>query len=445
MLFYHPPRRTRGAPVGEHLQIGQGRERLRGKVDMLLRFVALGVVAITFAWALNANPAHARYAAMIVDADSGEILFSRNGEAIRYPASLTKMMTLYLAFDALDSGKLRLNQKLSVSKRAAGQTPSRLGLRAGSTITAKDAILAMVTKSANDAATVVAEALGGTEINFAEMMTDKARDLGMRRTTFRNATGLPNRHQRTTAGDMTVLARALLNDHPRYYHYFSTTKFSYAGKTYRNHNHLLGQYQGADGIKTGYIRASGFNVVASVRRGDRRLIGVVFGGQSANSRDNHAISLFDRAFSVIEARNLPTPAVKPSRPNVPEPQLAADAPAEAGAPEQGSTDGTETTTDASVPSLPEMANRSTNQRTWLIQVGAFSDRDSAFHGIRQASEIAARYLSDARVAVSEAPSRTNAPLSRARIVGITRENALSACRTLVKNGIDCVALNPSGG
>lgn len=412
---------------------------------MLWRFVALGVVALTFAWALGMNQAEARYAAMIVDADSGEILFSRNGEAIRYPASLTKMMTLYLAFDALDSGKLRLNQTLPVSQRAAGQTPSRLGLRAGSTITAKDAILAMVTKSANDAATVVAEALGGTEINFAEMMTEKARDLGMRRTTFRNATGLPNRHQRTTAGDMTLLARALLNDHPRYYHYFSTTKFTYAGKTYRNHNHLLEQYQGADGIKTGYIRASGFNVVASVQRGDRRLIGVVFGGKSANSRDSHAKSLFDRAFSVLEARNVPTPAIKPLRPGVPAPQLAADAPAEADAPEQGSTDDAYPTADSSVQNLPEMAGRSTTQRTWLIQVGAFSDKDSAFHGIRRASDIAARYLSDARVAVSEAPSRTSTPLFRARIVGITRENALSACRTLVKNGLDCVALNQSGG
>lgn len=417
----------------------------RGTVDRLLRFVAFGLVAMALAAGLWAAPAQARYAAMVVDAESGEVLFSRNGEAIRYPASLTKMMTLYLAFDALDNGKLKLNQKLKVSKRAAGQTPSRLGLRAGGTITTKDAILAMVTKSANDAATVVAESIGGTEVKFAEMMTAKARELGMRRTTFRNATGLPNRHQRTTAGDMSLLAIALLNNHARHYHYFSTAKFAYGGKTYKNHNHLLGNYEGADGIKTGYIRASGFNVVASVRRGDRRLVGIVFGGKSATSRDTHARSLFDRAFSVLEARNVPTPGVKPSRPSVSAPQLAADAPAEASAPEQGSTDGEAQSIDAEVPQLPELARTSTMRRTWLIQVGAFGDKDSAFRGIRDASQVAAHYLEEARVAVSEAASRNGAMLFRARIIGISRENAFSACRLLNKNGIDCVALNQSGG
>jgi len=418
--------------------------RLRGTLNRLGRFVALGLFAAVLSAGLGAAPSEARYAAMVVDADTGEVLFSRNGQAIRYPASLTKMMTLYLAFDALDNGTLKLNQKLKVSKRAAGQTPSKLGLKAGGTITTRHAILAMVTKSANDAATVVAEAIGGTEVKFAKMMTSKARSMGMRRTTFKNASGLPNRHQRTTAGDMAILATALLRDHADRYHYFSTTKFKYGGRTYGNHNNLLKTYKGADGIKTGYIRASGFNVVASVQRGDKRLIGIVFGGKSAKSRDSHARSLFDRAFSIVEARKIPRPAIKPRPPAVATPQLAADAPAEAIAPEQGSTSGDSNPViprgarlaEAPVPVIPG--------RTWLIQVGAFSDEDSAFRGIRKASQVAARFLEDARVTVSEATSRSGAPLYRARIVGISRQNAFSACRVLEMRRIDCVALNPAG-
>jgi D-alanyl-D-alanine carboxypeptidase len=419
--------------------------RLRGTLVRLGRFVALGVLTAVLGSSLWAAPAEARYAAMVVDADTGEVLFSRNGQAIRYPASLTKMMTLYLAFEALDQGTLTLNKKLKVSKRAAGQTPSRLGLRAGSTITTRDAILAMVTKSANDAATVVAEAIGGTEVKFAEMMTAKARELGMRRTTFKNASGLPNRHQRTTARDMSLLATALLRNHADRYHYFSTTEFKYGGRTYSNHNRLLRTYEGADGIKTGYIRASGFNVVASVKRGDKRLIGIVFGGKSAKSRDSHARSLFDRAFSIIEARNIPRPAIKPRPPAVATPQLAADAPAEAPAPEQGSTSDD---IHSVIPQGARIAAPPTPTipgRSWLIQVGAFADKDAAFRGIRQASEVAARYLEDARVTVSEAPSRSGKALYRARIVGISRQNAFSACRALEKRRIDCVALNPTDG
>ena len=417
--------------------------RLRGTLIRLGRFVALGIVA-SILGGLWVVPVEARYAAMIVDAGTGEVLFSRNGQAIRYPASLTKMMTLYLAFDALNSGKLNLDQNLKVSKRAAGQTPSRLGLKAGRTITTRDAILAMVTKSANDAATVVAEAIGGTEVKFAEIMTSKARSMGMRRTTFRNATGLPNRQQRTTAGDMSLLATALLRDHGNHYHYFSTSKFTHGGRTYGNHNNLLKTYQGADGIKTGYIRASGFNLVASVRRGDTRLIGIVFGGKSAKTRDNHAKSIFDRAFSIIEARNIPRPAAKPRPPTVATPQLAANAPAEATAPEQGSTSGEVNPVVPQRPRIAEAPAATTPGRTWLIQVGAFGDEHAAYRGVRQASEVAARYLEDARVAVSEAPSRKGALLYRARIVGISRQNAFSACRALEKRRIDCVALNPTG-
>ncbi len=424
--------------------------RLRGTLIRLLAIVVIPVVAASLTLVASPKTAEARYAAVVVDAETGEVLYSRNAAAARYPASLTKMMTLYMAFEALDSGKLKLGQELKVSKRAAGQTPSKLGLSAGSTIKVQDAILAMVTKSANDAATVVAEALGGTEIKFAEMMTDRARELGMRRTTFRNATGLPNRNQRSTAADMSLLAIALLRDHPGYYHYFSTQRFVYGGRTYTNHNHLLGKYEGTDGIKTGYIRASGFNVVASVKRGDRRLIGVVFGGKTANSRDSHARSLFDRAFSVLEARNIPTPARKPVPPDVDEPQLAADAPAEAGAPEQGSTDG-----DRNDAALPERKPRPERQvvaraldadgRNWLIQVGAFSDPESAYQEIRRAAAVVPQQIENARASVSETETRDGRALYRARIVGMTQADAYAACGKLQKNRIGCVPLSQTDG
>ena len=181
----------------------------------------------------------ARYAAIVVESESGQVLFSRNANSALYPASLTKMMTLYLAFEALNTRSITLQQRLSVSTRAAGQTPSKLGLRAGQMIAVEDAIIAVVAKSANDAATVLAETLAKSEVEFAKLMTKKAREMGMKRTTFRNATGLPNRRQRSTARDMARLAQALLRDYPEYYHYFSIRRFSYNGRKYDNHNHLL--------------------------------------------------------------------------------------------------------------------------------------------------------------------------------------------------------------
>ena len=245
------------------------------------------------------SSANARYASIVVDEQTGKVLHASNPDRRRYPASLTKMMTLYMVFDALKRGKLKLNQRLKVSRRAQGMAPSKLGLRRGQTITVKDAILALITKSANDVAVVVAEALGKTEINFAKMMTAKAKSLGMLKTRFRNASGLPNRRQISTARDMATLARRLIKDYPQFYHFFGTQRFSYKRRTYRNHNKLLRAYPDVDGIKTGYIRASGFNLVASTKRYGRRLIGVVFGGKSAKSRDRHMRKLFNRAYALI--------------------------------------------------------------------------------------------------------------------------------------------------
>jgi D-alanyl-D-alanine carboxypeptidase len=225
------------------------------------------------------------FSSIIVDGNSGATLSANNPDASRHPASLTKIMTLYLLFERLDAGAIKLDSEMSVSERASEQAPTKLGLRPGQTIRVEDAIKGLVTRSANDAAVVIAEAIAGDEAEFARLMTRKARSLGMTRTIYRNASGLPNDEQITTARDQSTLGRAIQDRFPRYYRYFSTTAFNYHGQSIRNHNHLLGKVEGVDGIKTGYTRSSGFNLVTSMRRGNRHLIGVVMGGRSSGSRD----------------------------------------------------------------------------------------------------------------------------------------------------------------
>jgi D-alanyl-D-alanine carboxypeptidase len=226
-----------------------------------------------------------QFSSIIVDANSGSTLASTSPDGVRHPASLTKIMTLYLLFERLDAGKLKLDTEMSVSEHASDQAPTKLGLRPGQTIRVEDAIKGLVTRSANDAAVVIAEAIGGDEDSFAKLMTRKARALGMSRTTYRNASGLPDDEQVTSARDQATLGRAIQERFPRYYRYFSTLTFNYHGQSIRNHNRLLGEVEGVDGIKTGYTRASGFNLVTSMRRGNRHLVGVVMGGRSGSSRD----------------------------------------------------------------------------------------------------------------------------------------------------------------
>jgi len=240
------------------------------------------VHAVSEAAAVPASPA---FSAIVVDANSARTLYSVDENGLRHPASITKVMTLYLLFGELDRGAITLRTEIPVSEHAAAQEPSKLGLRPGETISVEDAIKAVVTRSANDAAVAIAEAIGHTEDNFAEMMTRKARELGMSSTLYRNASGLPNDEQVTTAHDLTILASALEDRFPRYFHYFSTAEFDYDGEVIGNHNHLLGRVDGVDGIKTGYTRASGFNLLTSVHRDGRSLIAVVMGGRSAAGRD----------------------------------------------------------------------------------------------------------------------------------------------------------------
>ena len=234
------------------------------------------------------------YEAIVLDAQTGQVLRELNADTTTQPASLTKMMTLYLTFEALNQGRLRLDQYLRVSADAASRAPSKLALVPGEAVTVHDLILGVVTKSANDAAVVLAEALGGSEPGFAQQMTWKARQLGMNYTVYRNASGLPDPEQRTTARDIARLALALYHQFPREYRYFSTQEFVFRGEAMRNHNHLMEWYPGLDGIKTGYINASGFNLAASAVRDGRRLIGVIMGGHSARGRDQQMGSLLDQ-------------------------------------------------------------------------------------------------------------------------------------------------------
>jgi D-alanyl-D-alanine carboxypeptidase len=366
-------------------------------------FVKIAAVALAVAVfvVFSAEAAQAKYASIVVDVESGEVLYSRNADTRNYPASLTKMMTLYLTFEALESGSLRLDQPLKVSNRAAGQAPSRLGLKPGSTIFVEDAILALVTKSANDVATVLAEALGGKEWEFAGIMTKKARALGMRNTTFQNASGLPNRKQLSSARDMANLAIALLQDFPGYYHYFSVTEFKFNGKAYENHNNLLADYPGTDGLKTGYIAASGFNVAVSVTRDGQRLVGVVFGGKSADSRDLHMAELLDKSFARLDERRV----------------FAQNG--EVGV----------TLVSASMPT----------DDPWGIQVGAYSSVAAA----TRALDLAERHLSPSLTGAAAAlmPIEANGKtLIRARYLGLDERTAQAACDRLSGSELPCAVI-----
>ena len=247
-------------------------------------------------------PSGSRFSALVVDADTGYILYEKSAGEERYPASLTKMMTLYLTFDALKSGKLNIEDTLRVSEKATSQPQTNIALSEGERLPVRTAIESIVVRSANDSAMALAETLGGTQWNFALMMSKKARELGMKDTVFKNPNGLPDNSQHTTAYDMAKLGIALRRDFPQYYHYFKLNEFSYNGVTYEGHNRVMGRYDGVDGIKTGYIRASGFNLVTSVKKDGYNLVAVIMGGNTAASRDNSMINMLDQTFAKLESK-----------------------------------------------------------------------------------------------------------------------------------------------
>ncbi|HEV7264278.1 MAG TPA: serine hydrolase [Falsiroseomonas sp.] len=265
----------------------------------LVACATLATALLGLAGQASAQIGSERYAAIVLDHGSGRVLVAANADETRHPASLTKMMTLYMVFEALRDGQLTLNSRVPISAEAASRPPSKLGVPAGQSISVEQAILALVTRSANDVATAVGERLGGSEARFAQMMTLRARGLGMDRTTFRNASGLPDAAQITTARDMATLGRRIFQDFPDRYHYFGISHAQFGGVRIRNHNRMLESYGGVDGIKTGYINASGFNIVTSASRGGQRLVGAVFGGSSWSERDGHMAALLDRGFSQL--------------------------------------------------------------------------------------------------------------------------------------------------
>lgn len=433
---------------------------------------AFFALLVTVVWAgVSSDGAQARYASIVVDADTGQVLHAVNADTRNYPASLTKMMTLYMVFDALENGKLTLDQRLPVSKRAAGMPPSKIGLKRGETISVRNAILALVTKSANDVAVVVAEALAGKETTFAQVMTKRARSLGMSRTTFRNASGLPNRGQKSTARDMSRLAKALMTDFPQHYQFFAVSKFTYKGRTYRSHNKLLRSYKGTDGIKTGYIRASGFNLVSSVERENRRIIAVVFGGKTSKSRDRHMVKLLDRGFKKIASQGVKTIPQVPGRNPFQAPavtlQIAAVPTADlttAEAP-KAETPKMEPKAIETAAALPKQVRPvkplmpssqvaavdgletpiqggETLTNDWGVQVGAFSRFSAAHNSARSALAEAPVPLRGAKVAVRRVDSTSLGTIYRSQLTGLYEKQARDACAALKAIDIGCVLVQP---
>lgn len=400
----------------------------------LLLFVA-GFLLVTHTSQSQARP-NPKYASVVMDAQTGQILRARNAEKSLHPASLTKIMTLFLTFEALERGELRRHQMLRVSRKAASQPPSNVKLKKGDLISVKDAIYALLTKSANDVAVVVAEAIAGSESRFAVMMTQRAKSLGMKRTVFRNASGLHHPRQISTAKDMAILSRSMMQYFPQYYSLFSTTHFTYKGTTYRNHNKLMKSYQGMDGLKTGYIRASGFNLAASAVRENHRLIGVVFGGRTGNSRNRHLKSILDETFRRLGKNKLvvagldripPVPEAKPT-----------EFRGQAFALAQPSTKKRPLERLGKIKVAKNIDNDTVAKDTsWSIQVGAFASRVASDQAIASAMTTLNQKLPHSARPVI-VPLRTDEGLVfRARLINMDAKTAHGACSVLK----DCVVVS----
>jgi D-alanyl-D-alanine carboxypeptidase len=447
------------------------------------------MIAATLVKANAAEASTAKYSSIVIDVNTGKTMFSANPDAPRYPASLTKMMTLYLLFEGLKSGKFTKSTRIPISSHAANQAPSKLGVKAGQSISVETAIFALVTKSANDAAAASGEFMGGSETRFAQIMTAKARNLGMSRTTFRNASGLPDPSQVTTARDMATLGIALRRNFPQYYGYFSTRSFTYGRSRLGNHNKLLGRVAGVDGIKTGYTRASGFNLVTSVKQGNRLVVAVVMGGRTGRARDVHMAGLVNKYapkasnnrrsesfFAKLIGKQHPVPL--PVKAPVIEEEFAMDDSAAAGdSSEEDSTDiAAAEPQKAVIPAerkaalpAPEalafsppapvkrpkalvaieqeaapvdpITTASNNPKGWVIQIAAADSKSGAHKLLSDAKFKAGKALASAEPFTQEV-EKGSAKLYRARFSGFeTKTAARSACAALKRQKISCFALN----
>jgi D-alanyl-D-alanine carboxypeptidase len=424
--------------------------------------------------------AQPKYAAIVVDAKTGEVLYEQAPDAHRYPASITKIMTMYLAFEELSQGKLSLTENLVVSPHAAAQAPSKLGIRQGGTIAVGDAMNAIAVKSANDMAVAMAEKMGGTESHFAEIMTAKAKQLGMNNTQFVNASGLPDTRQLSTARDISILSRAVLRDYPQFYTYFSKREFTWNGQTTRNHNHLLGQMPGVDGIKTGFTNASGFNLAASAVRDNRRLIAVVMGGSSTAARDSHVADLLDAGFTVLHRREEGQTTTIAQNLREPAPVGVVDRPpTEQGDGEQA---GMHIVVDGKAPKKVQAKAEASEQMSckrvmrrhhgvtkcvklasnadvhvgkgaagkadkavakgedgghWQVQLGAYKNSALARHQLATFN----RKFAD-ELASSEGHVEHSAGNYRVRFAGLSADRAKEACASIKSQGHDCMAMRP---
>jgi D-alanyl-D-alanine carboxypeptidase len=391
-----------------------------------------------------ARPAFAGYASVVVDAATGEVLNEVNADQENYPASLTKMMTLYLTFDALQKGRLKWDQHLPVSSVASGKMPTKLGLETGDSVSVHDCVLGMIVLSANDAATVAGEALGGSEAGFARLMTAKAHELGMTSTTFKNAAGLPDEEQVTTARDLVKLAMALYQDFPDQYPLFSTREFSFRGRQINGHNHLMYRYAGMDGLKTGFTAASGFNLASSAVRDHHRLFAVVMGGQSGFARDNLMATLLDNAFAHQPTDPILVAQAAGQGKSMGRRLLAALSPigrAEAA------------TLDAAPPHLappPRLAAAPHERRgqvvpavqtaRWTVQIGAYGREGQAEQATREALHLATLHGKQPEILK---PSKGE-KVYRARVAGFgSEQQAREACKSLKKSGHACSVVPPA--
>jgi len=396
----------------------------------LLKSVAvlLSLACLSWPWP---GAAATDYAAIVVDADSGTVLESVAATARWYPASLTKVMTVYLAFEEIEAGRLTLDEELTVSAHAAAQPATELGLGAGQKITVEDTIFAIILQSANDAAVTLAERIGGSEEAFAERMTAKARALGMSRTVFRNASGLPDPEQVTTARDMAVLAKALLENYPQYYHFFSTTSFTFGGQTFGTINGILSHYAGADGIKTGFTCGSGYNLVASAKRNGRRLIGVLLGSRTNFERHSEMGRLLDVGFAT-------DPQTLDGKVKLAELETS-DGEADPAPPIQLST--AECAYGVSATSIEAGLTGTGLGGGWALIFGASSSKAQAQHLLGQARQQLKPVLAGGRAVILPKQWEGTRRYS-ALLAGLSKEQAGKACKHLWSVGTYCLALSP---
>lgn len=408
---------------------------------MVKKFALLCVCVLAM---LRVAVANASVSSIMIDAANGEVMYEMNADERRYPASLTKLMTLYITFNALENNHIKLTDKLKVSRTAAGRSPSKLGVRAGETITVKDAIMAVIVKSANDCATVLAEHFAPTEADFAVLMTNTAHKLGMNHTTFKNASGLPNKQQKTSARDMAILAMAVYHHFPQYYKWFSAKSFQYKGRTIGGHNYILKTFAGADGMKTGYTAASGYNIITSAKRSGKRVIAVTMGHNSVGERDKKVSKMMDRGLvhmqkgdvdvatltneidgkGVIKAKTTRVAAVQKKTPAKAQNVRLAKV------------------QNKTAVKTTQIASAVSNGR-YAVQVGSFSDYQRARnYALTVKNKLAKKYaVHDIKVEKVQADSKT---VYRSKVIGLARNDANTICRNMKRSNQACLVTADSG-